>query len=247
MDAVARTLPPAARVLMAAFFPGPVTLIVPRLDTLAPAVSAGLGTVGLRVPAHPVAQAFLEHCGCPVAAPSANRSGRPSPTTWQAVRDDLDGRIDCILQGPRSSEGLESTVVDVTGTAPLVLRAGAVSLEALQAAVPATRLAHSAAELARSPGTRHRHYAPDAPVRLVDAPPTQDTDGAAFIGLDAPAAPERFRLVSVCPDVAAYAYRLFDFLRRSDAAGASPIYCQRVPAEGLGRALMDRLERAAQG
>src|SRR5690606_39229132 len=110
-----------------------------------------------------IAHAFLEACGRPVAAPSANLSGRPSPTTWEAAYADLDGRVPCILQGDQTPVGLESTVVDCTGAAPVVLRSGGVTLEALRGVVPETVLSgRHAPELARSPGTRYRHYAPVA-------------------------------------------------------------------------------------
>lgn len=249
IDAVASVRSPVAQRLIEAFFPGPLTLVLPRRAEVPGVVTGGLDTVGVRMPAHPVARAFLTACATPVAAPSANRSGRPSPTTWEAVRADLDGRIPCILRGPRAEVGLESTVVLCRDAAPLVLRAGAVTLDALRQVVPTTRLADAAEDARRhSPGTRYRHYAPDARVVLVDAPEDAEPDPAhAYIGLGAPPRAARFGLVAVCPDVGAYAHELFDFFRRCDAAGLRRICCQRVPPEGLGLALLDRLERAAAG
>lgn len=242
-----RDVPEAARRFMERFFPGPLTLVLPRHPDVPDEVTAGLPTVGVRMPRHPVAQAFLEACGTPVAAPSANRSGRPSPTRWEAVYADLNGRIACILQGDRSDMGLESTVVDCTGSEPVVLRAGAVPLEALREVVPETRLVGDEASLkARSPGTRYRHYAPKARVVLVDHPDEAVPDPRhAYIGLTPPAHPEAFGACCVCPDVETYAYELFDFFRRCDAQGCTRIYAQRVPRTGLGLALMDRLKRAA--
>nr|WP_304188823.1 L-threonylcarbamoyladenylate synthase [Rhodothermus marinus]MBO2491959.1 threonylcarbamoyl-AMP synthase [Rhodothermus marinus] len=242
-----RDVPEAARRFMERFFPGPLTLVLPRHPDVPDEVTAGLPTVGVRMPRHPVAQAFLEACGTPVAAPSANRSGRPSPTRWEAVYADLNGRIACILQGDRSDMGLESTVVDCTGPVPIVLRAGAVPLEALRAVVPETRLVAPHESLkARSPGTRYRHYAPRARVVLVDHPDEAVPDPRhAYIGLTPPAHPEAFGACCICPDVETYAYELFDFFRRCDAQGCTRIYAQRVPRTGLGLALMDRLERAA--
>jgi L-threonylcarbamoyladenylate synthase len=239
----------SAALLIERFFPGPLTVILPRHPALPDEVTAGLETVGVRMPAHPVARAFLDACGRPVAAPSANQSGRPSPTTWQAVYADLNGRIDCLLRGGRSQAGLESTVVDCTGAVPYVLRAGVIPLEALQAVLPETRLAEaSEPSQPRSPGLRHRHYAPRAAVRLVGTPaeaaPGPD---AAYIGLAAPPAPAAFGLTARCDSVEAYAYELFDFFRRCDDAGIATIFCQTVPPAGLGRALMDRLGRAARG
>ncbi len=244
---VATHLPPAAEALAAAFWPGPLTLVLARRADVPAAVSAGLDTVGVRVPALPLARTFLAACGTPVAAPSANRSGRPSPTSWEAVREDLDGRIDVLLTGPDAEAGLESTVVDATGAVPVLLRPGAVSLEALRAVVPGLALPHGASELLRrSPGTRHRHYAPRARVVLVDAPEHAPAGpGVAWIGLDA--APDGAAPAFVAPDVAAYAHALFRFFRTCDAAGVAMIACQRVPETGLGRALNDRLTRAAAG
>lgn len=247
VEGVVASVPETAKVLLNAFVPGPLTLILPKHADVPDVVTAGLATVGVRVPRHPVAQAFLKACQTPVAAPSANRSGRPSPTTWQAVAEDLDGRIACILQGDRTDAGVESTVVDVTQTPPAVLRPGAVPLEALREAVPDVRDAAGNRETAaRSPGTKHRHYAPAAQVQVVEAPaaaPPSRT--AAYIGLDAPADPEAFGPVHVAPSVEAYARELFHFFRTADAAGCTVIHAQRVAPTGLGRALNDRLRRAA--
>jgi L-threonylcarbamoyladenylate synthase len=256
IDEVARRVPPHARKLMRRFFPGPLTIVLPRHPTVPGVVSAGLDTVGIRMPRHPVARAFLRACGFPVAAPSANRSGRPSPTSWQAVRDDLDGRIPIILKGGRAPVGLESTVVDCSGRVPVVLRAGAVTLEQLRRAVPATRMAGPRDRAkGRSPGLRHRHYAPRARVRIVDGGPWtvdrgRDTEHGsrvteAFIGLHRPA-PGRFALLKRCRDVRAYARELFHFFRGCDQAGVRIIYCEAVPERGLGAAVMDRIRRAAR-
>lgn len=247
LNQVADDVPSEAQALRDRFVPGPLTLILPRSSALPAVVSAGLPTVGVRIPAHPLAQAFLQACRVPVAAPSANRSGRPSPTTWQNVLADLEGRIDCILQGQATNIGLESTVVDCTTRPPTLLRPGAVTLEALHEVLPEVQVAKAAADgPSPSPGTRHRHYAPDAHIRLVDHPPAEPAGvSATYIGLTAPAEPATFALVKICASTAEYAQHLFDFLRRSDEVGAETIYCQRVVPEHLGRALMDRLERAA--
>lgn len=237
-----------AQTLIEHFFPGPLTVIVEKKPAVPDVVTGGLSTVGVRMPRHPVAQVFLEACGVPVVAPSANLSGRPSPTTWKAVHDDLDGRIACILQGDRSEAGLESTVVDCTDATPVVLRAGVITLEQVRAVLPAIRPPErSDPQAARSPGTRYRHYAPRAQVRLV-AHPSEAVSGpeTAYIGLDAPARPHAFGLISPCESVEAYAHALFDFFRRCDTAGLGVIYCQTVEPTGLGRALMDRLDRAAR-
>lgn len=245
---VTAEVPPQAEALLAAFAPGPLTLILPKHPELPSVVTAGLDTVGVRVPRHETAQAFLRACETPVAAPSANRSGRPSPTTWEAVREDLGGRIACILQGERTDAGVESTVLDCTVSPPAVLRPGAVSVEALRAEIGAVQAddGPSESDAPRSPGTKHRHYAPAAQVQLVEEPadvPSASTAG--YIGLDRPDAEGDFACVYVAEDVEAYAHAVFSFFRRCDRAGCSVIYAQRVPSDGLGRALNDRLARAA--
>lgn len=245
---VAGAVPAVAEHLLERFAPGPLTLILPKGGAVPSVVTAGLSTVGVRLPAHPIALPFLAACDTPVAAPSANRSGRPSPTTWTAVQEDLGGRIACILKGGRTDAGVESTVVDCTTTPPAVLRPGAIAVEALREAVGDVVVAAetSEGEAARSPGTTHRHYAPSARVRLVstpaDATPGED---AGYIGLDAPSNPDQFRLVYKAEDAEQYAHEVFHFFRRCDAAGCAVIVAQTVADEGLGRALNDRLRRAA--
>lgn len=246
VERVAARVPDVAARLLAAFAPGPLTLVLPRGERVPSVVSAGLATVGVRIPSHPVALAFLRACGRPVAAPSANRSGRPSPTTWEAVQADLGGRIPCILRGGRSRAGLESTVVDATEDPPLVLRAGAVSLEALRTVAPNIRLAGALEDARRrSPGTRHRHYAPRA--RVVLGVPSPIPPGAVYLGLIAPENAAQYAEVRVYPSAEAYARDLFAAFREADAAGATLIACEPVAPVGIGLALMDRIRRAAEG
>ena len=245
MEPLVRSIPDSAKILISRFFPGPLTVVLEKSNAVPSAVTAGLSTVGIRMPAHPTAAAFLAACHRPVAAPSANRSGRPSPTSWEAVRDDLQGRIPCILKGGRAQVGLESTVVDCAEYPPVILRAGAISQEALREVLPQIRLVADVRKQARSPGTRHRHYAPDARVIIVARPPDGSHPDDAYIGCDAPDA--AFRLTRTVESVDEYAHELFDFFRRSDEAGVRTIYCQLVEAHGLGLALMDRLRRASEG
>ncbi|MEF8795786.1 MAG: L-threonylcarbamoyladenylate synthase [Salinivenus sp.] len=244
---VASAVPPVAETLLNRFAPGPLTLILPRAEAVPGIVTAGLDTVGVRFPVHDRARAFLRACDTPVAAPSANRSGRPSPTHWTAVQEDLGGRIACILKGGRTEAGVESTVLDCTASPPTVLRPGAISVEQLRHAVGAVDVADgSETDAARSPGTKHRHYAPAASVRLVQSPAAAEPGSdAAYIGLEAPTQPEAFRRCRVADDVEAYARDLFHFFRACDRADCSRIYAQVVAGEGLGRALNDRLQRAA--
>jgi L-threonylcarbamoyladenylate synthase len=244
---VAARVPSVAQHLLDAFAPGPLTLILPKHEDLPSVVTAGLETVGVRVPRLPLTQSFLEACDTPVPAPSANRSGRPSPTSWEAVEHDLAGRIDCILQGGRTDAGVESTVVDCTTDPATVLRPGAVSVESLRRALGAVQVPSSDADgSARSPGTRHRHYAPSAQVRLVDDPSEAVSgDRHAYVGLDVPPHPDALGAVYVEESVRAYAHDLFHIFRTCDENEVEVIYAQTVPPNGLGRALNDRLRRAA--
>ena len=244
---LARRVPTFAQKLIKQFFPGPLTVVLPKQKHISAAATAGLDSIGVRMPAHKTASEFLRACKTPVVAPSANRSGRPSPTTWKAVREDLDGRIACILQGGASDIGLESTVVDCTGRAPVILRSGAITPEQLREIVPQTRM-HRARKnsRAKSPGMKHRHYAPRARVVLVDSLcDAERSETAGFIGLRPPRFATGFGLVALCRDEKEYARALFHFFRRCDAAALKTIFCETVPAHGIGIALMDRLRRAA--
>jgi L-threonylcarbamoyladenylate synthase len=241
-------VPEAAQHLMNAFFPGPLTLVLRKSAEVPTLVTAGLDTIGVRMPGSELAREFLSRCGTPVAAPSANISGRPSPTTWQAVLEDLDGRIDCILQGDPTDIGLESTVVDCTSEPPAILRAGAVSVEDLRVVEAHVRVLGNDIVSAptRSPGMRHRHYSPHAKVRLISSVSEIDpAQGAGFIGMDDPG--ESVKVKLLCGSLEEYARQVFEFFRECDRAGIRTIYCQAVPEAALGAALMDRLRRAAEG
>ena len=242
---LARHVPENAALLIRAFFPGPLTIVLERSEGVPLIATADLDTVGVRMPGSEFANRFLIECGTPVVAPSANISGRPSPTTWEAVLEDLDGRIDCILRGEPTDIGLESTVIDCTVEPPIVLRSGAVTIDALRTIVPSAGINDEADTAApRSPGMRHKHYAPTAKVILIDGPIKAEAD-AAFIGL------EPIIKVSgpilICESVEEYARKVFAFFRECDRAGVSAIYCQTVSEFGIGTALMDRLSRAAAG
>ncbi len=248
LELIARSVPEAAQKFISAFFPGPLTVVLPKSDAVPLLATAGLATVGVRMPRHPIAHEFLRACGVPVVAPSANLSGKPSPTTWETVEADLDGRISCILKGDQTAVGLESTVVDCTSAVPVVLRAGAITLEQLQGVIAETKLAErNSAELPKSPGLKYRHYAPQARVVLIthseDAGPSAN---AAWIGLEAHPQAAWFRLHEACASVDDYARAIFLFFRQCDAAGVEMIYCQAVDEVGLGLALMDRIRRAAE-
>lgn len=237
-----------ARLFIEAFFPGPLTLVLKRSARVSLIATAGLDTVGVRMPRHEFAREFLAACGVPVVAPSANLSGRPSPTTWQAVLEDLDGRIDCILQSEATEIGLESTVVDCSADFPVLLRQGAVSLDELRRVVAETvELAGDDREAAaKSPGLRHKHYSPRARVVIVGVGSSElltPSGRFAYIGITEDVAGGDLQVV--CGSVEEYAHALFEFFRECDRAGVEIIYCEAVPETGIGAALMDRLRRAA--
>lgn len=244
IDKLAAEVPDAARRLFESFFPGPLTVVLKKTVRVPTIATAGLDTIGIRMPSGKLAREFLAACGTPVAAPSANLSGRPSPTTWQAVFEDLDGRVECILQGGATDIGLESTVVDCTGERPAVLRPGSVSIEELQSIVPEIGSHQDNRPSApRSPGMRHKHYAPRARV-IVAASPAEiaDAGNAAYIGIEMPS--DNVAKMLICSSAEEYAREIFAFFRECDRAGIGTIYCQRVEEKGIGAALMDRLNRA---
>jgi L-threonylcarbamoyladenylate synthase len=230
-----------------AFFPAPLTLVLPKSNQVSLTATANLKTIGVRMPKNQLALEFLSACGTPLVAPSANLSGRPSPTTWQAVLEDLDERIECILQGAAATEiGLESTVVDCTTNTPLVLRAGAITLEDLQKIVPETLFyCVSDSEQPKSPGLKHRHYSPRARVILVSDFGFRISNRSAFIGLNEPV--EKFDLMKICQSAEDYAHEFFKFFRECDRQNIETIYCETVQEKGIGLALMDRLKRASDG
>ena len=236
---------PAAERLAEAFWPGPLTLVLPRRADcrLSPLVSAGLDTAAVRVPAHPVGQALLKAAERPVAAPSANRSGRVSPTRAAHVAAELAGRIDLLIDGGACSVGLESTVIGFKDGAPVLLRPGGLALEEIEAV--AGPLAFRPDDPARptSPGQLASHYAPDAPLRL-EATLFEADEAVLAFGPDAPEGPQVLNL-SPRGDLTEAAAKLFGHLRALDARGARRIAAMPVPETGLGRAINDRLRRAA--
>lgn len=238
-----------ANLFIERFFPGPLTLVMPKADNVPPIATAGLDTIGIRMPSEPMTREFLKACGTPVAAPSANVSGRPSPTDWETVVEDLEGRIDCVLRGDPSRYGLESTVVDCTGEFPVVLRPGAVSVEQLREVVPETAFGKETDEqAAKSPGMRHKHYSPKAKVILADPAEARSRfagrDDFAYIGLAQP--PRGSSLTVIVDSPEEYARELFGFFRMCDRKGIGTIVCETVAEAGIGAALMDRLRRAAE-
>lgn len=241
-------LPPVGRDLAAAFWPGPLTLVAPRRAdaTVSALATAGLDTIAVRAPAHPVAQAVLRAFGRPLVAPSANRSGHVSPTRADHVEADLGAAIALTLDGGPCPVGVESTIVGLFGPRPVLLRPGGVpraALEAIVGPLEAPARAASGPEEGRvvAPGMLASHYAPRARVRLDVTTPAP---GETYLGFG-PHGPAGAANLSPRGDLVEAAARLFDLLRALDADGAAVIAVAPIPAEGLGEAIRDRLARAA--
>lgn len=266
LDGLVEQVPKAAYALMEAYWPGPMTLLFPRKPCIPDVTTAGLDTVGIRLPSHPVARALIRACGVPVAAPSANRSGRPSPTTAQRVMEDMDGVIPLILDGGPCEVGVESSFIDATGEVPVVLRPGGITPEMIRAVCGDVRVdEHVMAPLgegdvARSPGMKYKHYAPRAQVVIfegatdaVQAAIARRYDELAAQGRKAAifaAREHRYGERQVCawgsqahPEQAAAA--LFEALRALDDQGVDTILCEALKESGIGLAVMNRMGRAA--
>lgn len=235
-----------ARRLADAFWPGPLTLVFKRRSTcgIADLASAGLDTIALRAPAHPVAQALIAKAALPIAAPSANRSGRISPTMAAHVEAELGDRPAMILDGGPCPLGIESTVVSVVGGEPALLRPGALPRAAIERALGAPLVAAKAAERGASPGQLASHYAPGTPLRL-DATTVRPGESLLAFGGEAPAGARVTLNLSPSGNLEEAAAKLFAALRELDRTGASAIAVMPIPLTGLGEAINDRLRRAA--
>jgi L-threonylcarbamoyladenylate synthase len=235
-----------ARRLAEAFWPGPLSLVLKRRSTcgIADLATAGLDTIALRAPAHPVAQTLLAEARLPVAAPSANRSGRVSPTTAAHVEVELGDRPSVILDGGPCPRGIESTVVSVAGERPALLRPGAVPREAIERVLGAPLAAPAGAERGASPGQLASHYAPATRLRL-DATDVRAGEALLAFGADPPQGARASINLSERGDLEEAAARLFAALRELDQSGAEAIAVMPIPAAGLGEAINDRLRRAA--
>lgn len=260
--AFVKEIPEQARLLMEHFWPGPLTLVLQKTEEIPNVVTAGLATVAVRVPDHPIALELLRCTGFPLAAPSANLSGRPSPTRAEHVLADLQGKIPAILDGGETGWGLESTVLDCTTSPFRLLRPGGVTLEDLRALVPVEYGASPGEEqeAPRSPGMKYRHYAPKALVYLVTG------DGAAAKILELSESYRKkgedvgvmtwnersylyptLRVLNMGSqgDMATLAHRLYHLLREADVLGLTVLFIEGVPEDNLGLAIMNRLRKAA--
>ena len=257
-----------ARALMAAFCPGPLTMLLHKKPCVPDVVTAGLPSVAVRMPSHPVCQQLMRACGLPIAAPSANTSGKPSPTTARHVLNDLKGKLHIILEGGACQVGLESTVLDLTSPVPTVLRPGGVTPEMLLTVLPQVQVADSvmrplrAGEKALSPGMSYRHYAPTGKLTVVKG--SQSNVEARIRALTEQAAQsgQQARILAFAEHLPAYdgletvsigslaqpetaARRLFAVLRQADQDKVPVLFSEALPPEGLGLAIMNRLMRAA--
>ncbi len=245
-----------AEALIEKFWPGPLALVLNRKHEVAPTVSAGLETIAARMPANKIALALIEKADTPIAAPSANTSGKPSPTAGSHVLHDLDGRIDMILDGGATNIGIESTVLDVTEEVPLILRPGWITREMIAETIGDVRLAISDDELKRSPGTRYRHYSPRARVILLENASSEfiyklctDLLQTEWLGLISKTPvfidDSRFAAILLADSAEDYARRIYAALREHDEKNPSVIVVEGISSEGEGAAVMDRLRRAA--
>lgn len=262
LDEIACYIPDQARELARRFWPGPLTMIFHKCEALPKETTGGRDTVAVRFPSNTCAQALIKAAGGFVAAPSANVSGRPSPTNGTDVMEDLDGRVDIVIDDGDTVVGLESTIIDMTCEPPEILRPGAVTADQIREIIPAVALhAAGADDEARAPGMKYRHYAPKAPLHLCNGAVVVDqiqmacdedkqkglktgvltcTENAPFYRADC------VQVIGSERDPEEMAHRLYACLRAFDRAGVDVIYSECFNPEGIGYALMNRLEKAEQ-
>ncbi len=269
---IVKAVPQKAEPLMNRFWPGSLSIIMKRTDRVPDCVTAGLDTVAIRMPINPEARVLLSICGCPVAAPSANLSGKPSPTRPQHVVHDLDGRIDAIIMGRDCDVGIESTVIDLTVEPPVILRPGIVTKEEIEAEIGPVLMAgrREKTEIPKAPGMKYTHYAPDAPLivyegsgnnyynailsesraainegkRIAVLAADESLEKLAVLRAESPEKCSIFCLGSALkPET--IAYNLFDLLRKCDDEGFDLILAEAAKAEGTGFSVMNRMDKAA--
>lgn len=266
LERYCKEIPLTAYQLAKAYWPGPMTMILKRKDIVPNAVTAGLDTVGMRCPAHPLCREIIAASGVPVAAPSGNTSGRPSPTTAQHMLEDMDGKINAIVDGGPCSVGVESTIIDLTETPARLLRPGGITLEQLEAVLgevavdPAVTRLMGAGEQPKAPGMKYRHYAPKAPVTVVTGDPKKSAEYiAAHAGAEdgiicfdefLPLFTRRSETRPVMDlgpagDKEEQARHIFDALRSFDHTSVPAIWAQCPYTTGIGLAIANRLNKAA--
>lgn len=264
LDEWSAEVSPKARALMKKFWPGPATFVVKRSPKVSDLVTGGLDTVAIRMPSDEIALALIRAAGCPIAAPSANLSGRPSPTDADAVWEDLNGKIPLLLDGGHTEVGLESTVVDVTGETPVVLRPGKLTLEQIEAVWQGVSVDEGAGEMPRSPGQKYRHYAPRAKMTVFVG--RFDDVLQRILLEEAKAELDELKIGILCFDESRDQYRsgyvislgsyfdkeaashnLYAALRRFDEWGVDVIFAETTDEKGLGLAVRNRMFKAAGG
>ncbi|WML46252.1 L-threonylcarbamoyladenylate synthase [Neobacillus sp. PS3-40] len=255
-------IPENAALLMDSFWPGPLTIIFKKIDgVLSELATAGLTTVAVRMPDHPVAHALLKKCGIPIAAPSANSSGKPSPTTAQHVMEDLQGKIAGIIDGGPTGVGVESTVIDCTEPIPVILRPGGITLEQLEEVVGEIKvdpaLTNSESK-PKAPGMKYRHYAPNAPLFLINGSQKflqkhvleKQQEGFRVGVLTTVENTNEYQadVILACgkrAELETVASSLYSVLREFNQAKVDVIYSEIFPNDGVGQAIMNRLQKAA--
>ena len=268
LERAAREVTPFAKALAEAFWPGPLTLVLPKGDNIPLATTGGLDTVAVRLPNNSIARALIRQSGCMIAAPSANRSGRPSPTTAAHVLEDMNGIIPMILDGGPVGIGIESTIVDCTGDAPVILRPGYITRDMVaeicgSCSFDPAITGQDPTARPKAPGMKYRHYAPKAPLTIIEGnsekvisfinSKLENTDEPQSIGVICTEETQsafsggHLFVVGTRLDEATIAHNLYGALRHMDEAGVSEIYSESFDTPGLGEALMNRLLKAAGG
>ena len=269
LKAIASEIPEKARILAEKFWPGPLTMILKKSSAVPYETTGGLDTVAVRFPSHPAAAALIKASGTYIAAPSANTSGRPSPTTADHVAQDMDGRIDMIIDGGAVGIGIESTIVDLTGEVPMILRPGYITKEMLEAAVGTVTVdpAIIDGELLKdvhpkAPGMKYRHYAPKGNLIVVEGAQdkviekinalvmAKEAEGKKTAVIATDETKDKYlcgivESIGTRRDVKTIAHNLYDILRKMDTSGVSDIYSESFEGAGLGQAVMNRLLKAA--
>lgn len=236
-----------ARLLIERFWPGPLTLVLPKSDIVPDIVTAGLETVAVRMPSHPVALELIEEAGVPIAAPSANLFGRLSSTTAEHVKEQIGREIDLIIDGGKCPIGVESTVLDLTAK-PTILRPGGLPIEEIEKVIGKVKVSPTS-KVPRAPGQLPRHYSPQTPIKIIEREELKVPEGikAGLLAFKQPKDGPLFRMVRVLSpsgDLREAAANLFSSLHELDKAGLDIIYVEPVPEIGLGKAIMDRLRKA---
>ncbi|WP_085522620.1 L-threonylcarbamoyladenylate synthase [Tuberibacillus sp. Marseille-P3662] len=264
LDELVPYIPEQARKLMEAFWPGPLTIVLPTTGRVSDRVTAGLNTVAIRMPDHPVALALIKAAGLPLAAPSANASGKPSPTTAAHVLDDLDGKIAGVVDGGATGIGVESTVIDCTVSPAVLLRPGGITQETIEETIGSITVntpSSQRADQPKSPGMKYTHYSPDAPMYLVNGGSdvinqyikdarndgkkigviTTEEDKEAYQSADV------IEVVGSRRDLSTIATGLYHAVRAFNQHHVDVIFCETFPEEGIGVAIMNRLSKASGG